>query len=503
MNDQTAGFYRAIMKNRVGRVRGFLQDGQDVNAMIGPGPIPMHTPLVLALLHKRTQIAELLIEEYQAEIGSALFVAIQLKWLQMVKYLFMRGASLTAENRQGQQPLAVAVMTRKIEIMEFLILMGADIFHTDTAGNTVVHHAIANDDDLCVDNVMLFIKKAGDIEKANIANNDGRTPFHVAVSKANNEVVNFFIQNGADACKQDSDGFTPMSLSLFVVYYDRKPASMAITQALIKQGVSSNIPCNTGMSPIGMVVGSRKVNENEVEELLDLLVMYGADPSAVYKNKKFPLRENVAPLFKALKTFTPKILKALVAHKADINARDKWGGTVLHTHLRNLLLMHKSIESREDTATTAALCDLKFDIEAVDAEGNTALHYTTLLGLVAQAKYLLGRGAYMYKKNERGLTPTECMVLLSRKRSRDMHVVFNEAAADRSMRDLMCLRGIKPGEKNNISGCDVEIMRMILEYIHDMPPDVIKRTREESEKQREDVEELLTKCAPDPITAIP
>jgi ankyrin repeat protein len=58
-----------------------------------------------------------------------------------------------------------------------------------------------------------------------------------------------------------------------------------------------------------------------------------------------------------------------------------------------------------EAVTIAA--ELGVDVNAANANGDTALHGATARGLESVVKYLVGRGANVAVKNKAGLTPLE------------------------------------------------------------------------------------------------
>lgn len=87
--------------------------------------------------------------------------------------------------------------------------------------------------------------------------------------------------------------------------------------------------------------------------------------------------------------------KLLEKGSPDLNRGDKFGQTPLHIacHKEGLLGCLKLLAS------------YNADLEALDANGNTALHSAAGSGAAAAAEFLLGRGLSVHVRNNDGHTP--------------------------------------------------------------------------------------------------
>jgi ankyrin repeat protein len=127
-------------------------------------------------------------------------------------------------------------------------------------------------------------------------------------------------------------------------------------------------------------------NLEQVEAMLD------KDPALA----DAPNAEGKTPLFYAITNGREATAETLLAHGADVNARDVTGYTPLHvaatlgrTGEADLLLKHGA------------------DLEARDHFGDTPLHAAALFGKDCAIKFLIERGAELYARNDDGLTPLD------------------------------------------------------------------------------------------------
>lgn len=95
------------------------------------------------------------------------------------------------------------------------------------------------------------------------------------------------------------------------------------------------------------------------------------------------------------KTTRPKVRKLLEKGCPDINRGDKFGQTPLHIacHREGLLGCLKLLAAHQA------------DLEALDFNGNSALHSAAGSGAAAAAEFLLGRGLSVTDRNRDGHTP--------------------------------------------------------------------------------------------------
>lgn len=91
----------------------------------------------------------------------------------------------------------------------------------------------------------------------------------------------------------------------------------------------------------------------------------------------------------------PKVRKLLEKGCLDINRGDKFGQTPLHIacHREGLLGCLKLLAAHQA------------DLEALDFNGNSALHSAAGSGAAAAAEFLLGRGLSVTDRNRDGHTP--------------------------------------------------------------------------------------------------
>ena len=145
-----------------------------------------------------------------------------------------------------------------------MIEKGCDLKATDQFGNTIMH--LINDANI----IQLLIKKGGEVNKTN---NDGVTPLHQAILKANVKSVKVLIDSGSNVNFIEGVGIRPGSnqnkhtcLMLAIRdYHKSKLAFKQIIELLLKKGADPEIKDYDGHSAMEY---ARDKNEPEIIDLL-------------------------------------------------------------------------------------------------------------------------------------------------------------------------------------------------------------------------------------------
>ena len=97
--------------------------------------------------------------------------------------------------------------------------------------------------------------------------------------------------------------------------------------------------------------------------------------------------------WEAVKSGETEKIKSYIEQGADVNVRDKSGGTPLH-----------SVAEKGHKETAELLIEKGGDVNAKDALGRTPLHETALFGHTAMAELLIASGAEVNAKDKEGKT---------------------------------------------------------------------------------------------------
>ncbi|HCO96842.1 MAG TPA: hypothetical protein DIU00_23365 [Phycisphaerales bacterium] len=197
-------FHVAAGMGDVARVKGFVEQGADINVRDELG----WTPLYWAASLGQIEVAKLLIDKgvdvrtAATDGGTALYQAAQAGDNELVELLLSKGADVKAKDKRGNTPLFGAASAGRSETVELLISKGADVNARDKRGNTPLFGAASAGRSEAVE---LLIAKGADV---NARTKNNWTPLHQAALAGHKDVVEILIAHGADVTVKDSRGRT-------------------------------------------------------------------------------------------------------------------------------------------------------------------------------------------------------------------------------------------------------------------------------------------------------
>ena len=345
--------------------------------------------------------------------------------LELVQYLISKGSDIQYKDSHGSSVIAYAAEAgnKNIEVFETLVKAGANPLAKSENGSTLMMLSIAGDDDLKL--VDYFTKKGlsikdkdqygrtvadyaarfGNLEIVNqliakgvkptdqalffadqgsrakqnglevyqslvdkyklnpkAVNPNGATILHSLVRRPNTEIITYFLDKGVDVSKADKEGNT--ALMLAVQGNDQK-----LVETLLSKSKNVNAANEKGETAL------MNAFANGSSDVAAILLKNGANAKAIDKNGNNLVYYwfnsfKPTPAGKAGETpkddFSEK-LSLLKTAGLDIKAAQKNGSTLLHiaADKGDLALMRKALE-------------FDIDINAKDADGNTALHKVAL-----------------------------------------------------------------------------------------------------------------------------
>ena len=355
--------------------------------------------------------------------------------LETVKTLLENGADVNTRSDTGDTPLHIAVIERDIEFIEALSNKGADV----NARNNYCHNPLY---------YAMFWKS--DEEK-------GRG------------VIKFLIANGADVHAKDEWGGNPLHLAA------RNQKDVEITKLLVSMGADINAQTNDGETPLGIAkkfantsvveylenIGAERgketerIEDTEQMEISEFVKIYGSNFNVVFEdgdtllhkvidegveNDEYGLfRKNLCISFNddggetTIWYRISTIVRFLVSQGANVNAKDHWDRTPLHSLLTggnwvtNVLFQEDVIERCLEYYVYDAYDDIiKYLYEYAEKE------------YVEVAKYLVSKGADIHAKDDDGNTP--------------LHLaVWNDPELAIELIDFLVAKGADVNAKNN---CD-------------------------------------------------
>jgi ankyrin repeat protein len=438
----------AVRRGDTQAVRSLLKNRADVNAPQGDGATALH---------------------WAAYLGDADTTAL----------LIRARASVDARNNYGITPLALAAETGNAAVIDQLLRGGADPNGAVRAGETPLMLAARSGN---VEAVTVLLRAGARVDANETWN--GQTALMWAGAAGHGPVVQVLIDHHADIHARSNGGTTPL---LFAT----RRGDLAAVRALVAAGADVNAARPDGAAPLLVAV------INGHEDLVDFLLENGADPNVEGGSTQLTVQgvrarpmelkyrritnserdaEGVAagnifgtPLhaavhvanwhisdqFIVVKIDRMRVIKALLAHGADVNHRlsmeePRWSGARYRRHLTGatafllaaksadvevmrLLLAHgadptiSTVEkatplmaaagiawaSNQDRASESQVLDaVKLlveeygaDVNAISDLGETAMHAAAYRGANSVVQYLFDKGAKLDVVAVDGRTP--------------------------------------------------------------------------------------------------
>jgi ankyrin repeat protein/dienelactone hydrolase len=326
---------------------------------------------------------------------------------QLADVLIKAGADAKAANRYGVAPLSIACTNGNAAIVELLLNAGADP-NTSLNGDETVLMTAARTGKLAP--VKLLIARGADV---NAKERGGQTALMWAAAEGHVEVVNALIEAGADFRTPLKSGFTPL-------FFAVREGHCAVSRRLLAAGCDVNAVMRTEQ-PSRFGRGNLRFTplllavENGHFELAEQLLAMGADPNAepagytalhAMSWVRKPIRgDGDPPPMGSGKYNSLDMVRILVAAGADLNARFKRGkselGRFTYTGSTPFLLAAQA----SDVPLMKLLVELGADPTIPNADGTTPLLAATGVGA-------LGDGDESAGTEEEAILATEFLLKL-------------------------------------------------------------------------------------------
>lgn len=267
---------------------------------IDPNSIDSCTALIIAVLHDREDLVELLIK-YGADVNLhtepydiPLLIAIKKGNFKIVKLLVENGAKYNGDPKWRTQPLHVAAHEGHIEIAEFLLEKGADINLSESERDKTkpIYKAVYGNK---IDMVKFLIDKKADLNFNNLCS---VTPLTRAIRNSYLEIAKLLLERGADVNFPEEDGIFPINVAIEV-------RDIEMVKLLIEHKANINKIDKKGNSPLYYAADIKHKN------IVEVLLMNGAvltGPENRFAQKK---REYISKIKEKMikKGFFPAIEK--------------------------------------------------------------------------------------------------------------------------------------------------------------------------------------------------
>lgn len=406
------------------RVRDLLKAGADPNGAQEDGMTALHW----AVQHENAPIARALLDA-GAGPGTAnrygvapLSLACVNGNAALVILLLERGAD---PNVGGEPPLVTAARTGRLDPVHALLAHGARVDGRDGRGQTPLMWAAAEGHAP----VAVALLDAGADVGAKLRS--GFTPLLFAARNGRAEVVRVLLKAGADpngAVAAKAAGRGTPAAGTGALLFAVENGHFEIALELVKAGADPN-DRRSRFAPLHALTWVRKANRGDGEdgrpepagsgrvgslEFARELVKLGADvnlPLAAGESGGGKLgMAGATPFLLAARRADTAYLKVLAELGADPMRANKEGSTPLMAAagLGTLFPTEEAGTEEEAIEAVAYLLEAGADVDAVDENGETAMHGAAYKSLPKMVRFLAGRGARIEawnRKNRHGWTP--------------------------------------------------------------------------------------------------
>ena len=348
-----------------------VEKGADVNKTIWHEETEhFHTPLALAVMYGFKDFVEYLIENgakmdiRYRDNTNLLFLAVERNHVEIAKFLLefkqIKSKINFKHKVSGYSPLHIAASQGNLEMSKLLVDHGANVNVRNAKDyKTVLHYACLQK--FSLDFVKLLVEKGAEIDSKDYF---GGTPMMMALMKKNGQLVQFLLENGADAnaCYNDTINkvkFFPLHMILSSdKFYDHDTLlEMIIFKQLIKHGANINIKCNQygDLTPLQLAAKHGKAYETK------FLIDCGVDMNVQDKVGRTALQIAIMEGSKR----TADTAKILIKAGAKVNTQ---GMNTLWTPLHSAVMFN-------DFQMVKLLVEAGANVNAEDHDGRTPIRF--------------------------------------------------------------------------------------------------------------------------------
>ena len=205
----------------------------------------------------------------------------------------------------GATALFLAVEKGFVQMVEALLSLGIDINSKDTLGQTALHRATRRKDE---EMIRLLLKSGADVE---CKDDDYQTPWSANLRCNNSDILQILLNAGADPSTRGQQGVSEL-------YTAAKDGDTQIVKYMLKSGTNPSIQTEYGWAPLHWAASNGHV------DCVKLLLEAGAEPNTVSDQRVTPLdlatRANQKVVIEVLHDAGAKLYKdteAAAEHKSN------------------------------------------------------------------------------------------------------------------------------------------------------------------------------------------
>jgi len=261
----------ACHKGSEGIVKYLVEHGAKINLKTEHGD----TPLIVACKKKDEKIAKYLMN-HKADVNmenkdgdTPLIIACKKEDKEIVKQLVSHKANVNIKNRNADTPLAIACANGNEIIVKYLIDHGANVNVENKNGYTPLTRACYKENE----KIIKYLVEHG----ATINNNKLDEPLSVVIRYGNESLTKYLIDHKADVNKENTNGYTPLIDACY-------KGNEVIVKYLIDHKADTNKKSKNGDTPLSVACMA-----GNCFAIIKYLVDHGADVNEKGKNGDTPL----------------------------------------------------------------------------------------------------------------------------------------------------------------------------------------------------------------------
>jgi len=364
-------------------------------------------PLWIAALNANADIARMLLEagaDASAEVGdgeTVLMTAARTGNADLVRLLLAKGADVNATERWGRQSaLMWAAAEGHAASVKALLEHGADLHARSGPSPASRRPGRRADPEAAGLSPLMFAVRGGHREatkalldaggKIDEVTPEGNSLLHLAILNAHFELAALLLERGADPNVANAERLTPLHLLVHV----RRPD----WQTLPPPVPTGSLDSLTLMQRL--IDGGADVNAQAAP--------YPGRMPRLFDEQIPPPLGGTTPLWLAATGPDVDAMQLLLAAGADPTLTDEMGATVLMA--ASGIAYRQGYRQKLEAETAAAVrlaLEHGADVNAIDKNGNTALHGLALRGVNEAVMALVERGARLDPVNKDGKMPVD------------------------------------------------------------------------------------------------
>ncbi len=359
----------------------------------------------------------------------------------MIEKLLKAGADPNSATTEGETALMTVARTGSAEAAKVLLAHGADVnskeqwreqtplmwaaaeCHPEVAQELIAHGADVNAKQV----EWQWERQVTKEPREKWMPLGGFTPLHFAARQGCLAGAELLVKAGAEINAKNPNGFSPILLAIINAHYD-------VAAYLVNAGADVNIADEVGRTPLYAAVDMHTLPDSNLPwpselnnkltslDLIQVLLAHGANVNAQLI-KQQPYRSKVdrgadtmltggtTPLLRAAKAGDVEVVKVLLAKGADAKLTTRFGVTPVMA-AAGLGTKEEDTTGRRKTQAEAVesiqlFLNAGVDINAIDRNGDTALHGAAQKGDDQVVQFLADHGAKLDIQDKKGRTPLD------------------------------------------------------------------------------------------------